>query len=145
MRKTVIFFTAWKKQITNTLVFTAVSTISGVSVKTADESHAGTDDGIFMKVCNDISGGCCETKLDDTDRDDFVRNTTDDFGSNLIPDCTGLKIMGSGNSVVMRVEGSDGWLGESVTISLTDGRTISCSVSEWIDDDGSTTLSCSTQ
>ena len=37
-----------------------------------------------MKVCNDVSGGCCEVKLDDPNRDDFVRDATDTFGSDLI-------------------------------------------------------------
>ena len=115
-----------------------------MTVKTSDESHAGTDDFIFMKVCNDYTGGCCEAKLDDPNVNDFEYNETNNFGADLIPDCTPLKIIGSGNSVVMRVQGSDGWRGESATISLTDGRAISCTVNDWIDDDGSTTLSCST-
>ena len=132
-------------QVIYTLIFAATSTISQVAIKTADESHAGTDDGIFMKVCNDVSGGCCEVKLDDPNRDDFVRDATDTFGSDLINDCLALKIIGSGNSVTMRLQGSDGWHGETIGISLTDGRQISCSVSDWIDDDGSIVASCSTQ
>jgi len=112
-------------------------------VKTSNDWNSGTDDGVFIQLCNTIFGQCCETQLDDPNKNDFQGNALDTFTNNLLSPCEGFQV--SARSMIrMRISGDDGWLGKYVKLSLEDGRTMNCPIDDWIDNSNEKTLSCTT-
>ena len=128
------------------MFFSAVASgnIANVVVKTSGMEHSNTNDDIFMKICNENSANCCETKLDQPNKNDFELGATDTFLPSHLNACKNFKVTGSAPSVTMRLEGGDGWRGEYVKVSLLDGTLFTCPIFELIDDNGSTVTLCST-
>ena len=71
----------------NSLLFLSGITCTNIfkiDIKTANEINANTDDTINMKICNDDSeSDCCETWLDNTDKNDFEKGAEDTFGTSF--------------------------------------------------------------
>ena len=126
------------------MIFSGPSTIHQVAVETKNWNYAGTDDPVYMKICNS-ENHCCETQLrsENTNRDDFEAGNKDIFTSNFGA-CSNLPIVGVANTVTLRHVGTDGWRGDRINIRLRDERKIHCWITSWIDNDGSTTPFCRT-
>ena len=113
-------------------------------MKTSNEWHSETDDKIFMKVCNDVFGPqCCEIHLDDPNNNDFENNHLNTFQGDHLDPCEYFEVT-ERSIVKMRIQGSNGWRGEYLTLKLEDEREMNCPITDWIDNSGEMTLQCTT-
>ena len=62
--------------------------IKGMQVKMG---KSGTDDNVKMEVCSDVNDVCCKKKLSHTLRDDWKRNSVENWPAKEFGDCAKIK------------------------------------------------------
>ena len=119
-------------------------TIGKIEVKTSPNENAGTDSPISMKICK--GSRCCDTGHLDSPGADFDQGILNKFVGKQLGSCDGF-ITSSQLQVTVKIQGSDGWLGEYVKVDLNKNnkfeKSINCPISSLLDDSKSMLLKCS--
>ena len=105
------------------------------------KKYTGTKDDLSFTFCN--SGQCCSTNgiqltngRQGSNGNAVDCNTPDIFGSSQIGDCKGFEF-GSESTITGQVtlSNDDGFRGEWVKVSSSDGAFLKCTIDGWIDGD----------
>ena len=123
--------------------------VSQIETKVCDESWAGTDSAIQMRICRDGLGAnatCCTTDVFDKNGDDFERGDFDVYAADVLGACAGFEIGADTVDVSVVNLGEDGVCFDSVNLRTgTEGQVMRCYIpnqTEYWADSGTMDLRC---
>ena len=116
----------------------SVNYLTEVKTQTSTKKYSASSNPIFLEICDEVSNDCCQFSLGNQK---WRRLGNLDVHENPWNQCIDFNIS-KPKSVSLRIEGTDGWLGEYLMFSLKNGDTYNCPITQWLDNSETMGLDC---
>ena len=120
------------------MIFHTLSdSITEIVLATADETYAGSENTIKVKICQELN--CCETPIL---QGRYERGSLTTFSGKDLGDCEyesiDINLPIEATAIVPSNAPADGWIGTSININYVSGHSAICPLNNtWIDNKGS--------